>query len=134
MRYLVTIVLMFCLLQTTAQNNKIEAIRKELQKQTAADTFRVKSFIKLAESTMSLNMDTALKAITEGIQIVQKFNYPPLTGICYKTKADIFFTYSMWDSESSLNKYRESNTFKDIWSKTKPLFSNKAKAWSVEEI
>ena len=47
---------------------------------------------------------------------------------------NIFFTYSIWDSESSLNKYRESNTFKDIWSKTKPLFSKKAKAWSVEEI
>ncbi len=47
---------------------------------------------------------------------------------------NIFFTYSIWDSESSLNKYRESNTFKDIWSKTKPLFSSKAKAWSVEEI
>ena len=47
---------------------------------------------------------------------------------------NIFFTYSIWDSESSLNKYRESNTFKNIWSKTKPLFSSKAKAWSVEEI
>ena len=47
---------------------------------------------------------------------------------------NIFFTYSIWDSESSLNNYRESNTFKDIWSKTKPLFSSKAKAWSVEEI
>jgi len=47
---------------------------------------------------------------------------------------NIFFTYSIWDSESSLNKYRESNTFKNIWSITKPLFSNKAKAWSVEEI
>ena len=47
---------------------------------------------------------------------------------------NIFFTYSIWDSESYLNKYRESNTFKDIWSKTKPLFSSKAKAWSVEEI
>ena len=47
---------------------------------------------------------------------------------------NIFLTYSIWDSESSLKKYRESNTFKDIWSKTKPLFSSKAKAWSVEEI
>ncbi len=47
---------------------------------------------------------------------------------------NIFFTYSIWDSESCLNKYRESNTFKNIWSITKPLFSNKAKAWSVEEI
>ena len=47
---------------------------------------------------------------------------------------NIFFTYSIWDSESSLNKYIESDTFKDIWSKAKPLFSNKARAWSVEEI
>ncbi len=47
---------------------------------------------------------------------------------------NIFFTYSIWDSEISINKYRESNTFKDIWSKTKPLFSKKAKAWSLKEI
>lgn len=47
---------------------------------------------------------------------------------------NIFFTYSIWDSESFLNQYRESETFRNIWSKTKPLFSNKAKAWSVEEI
>lgn len=47
---------------------------------------------------------------------------------------NIFFTYSVWDSESSLNKYRESNTFKEIWSKTKPLFSYKAKAWSLKDI
>ena len=47
---------------------------------------------------------------------------------------NIFFTYSTWDSENSLNRYRESNIFKDIWSKTKPLFSNKAVAWSLEEI
>ena len=47
---------------------------------------------------------------------------------------NIFFTLSIWDSENALNKYRESKTFKDIWSKTKPLFSHKAKAWSVKEI
>ena len=47
---------------------------------------------------------------------------------------NIFFTYSVWDSERSLKKYRESNTFKEIWSKTKPLFSCKAKAWSLKEI
>lgn len=50
------------------------------------------------------------------------------------TSENIFFTYSIWDSENSLNTYRDSETFKHIWSKTKPLFSNKAKAWSVEEI
>jgi quinol monooxygenase YgiN len=47
---------------------------------------------------------------------------------------NIFFTYSIWDSESFLNHYRQSETFRNIWSKTKPLFCNKAKAWSVEEI
>ena len=47
---------------------------------------------------------------------------------------NVFFTYSIWDSEAHLNQYRKSITFKEIWSKTKPLFCNKAKAWSVEEI
>lgn len=46
----------------------------------------------------------------------------------------VFFTYSNWESVQHLNKYRESETFKLIWAKTKPLFNNKAKAWSVEEI
>jgi heme-degrading monooxygenase HmoA len=47
---------------------------------------------------------------------------------------NVFFTYSIWDSEDHLYQYRKSVTFKEIWSKTKPLFCNKAKAWSVEEI
>ena len=47
---------------------------------------------------------------------------------------NIFFTFSIWESEQHLNNYRESETFKSIWFKTKPLFNNKAKAWSVEEI
>lgn len=46
----------------------------------------------------------------------------------------IFFTYSIWQTENHLNQYRKSETFKGIWSKTKPLFSNKAKAWSLKEI
>lgn len=44
---------------------------------------------------------------------------------------NIFFTYSIWNSEADLNHYRFSDFFKDTWSRTKPLFSEKAEAWSL---
>jgi len=44
---------------------------------------------------------------------------------------NIFFTYSYWQSEGHLNKYRDSQLFKETWSKTKILFSAKPEAWSV---
>ncbi len=44
----------------------------------------------------------------------------------------LFFTYSSWDSEEDLNRYRDSELFKNIWSKTKPMFSEKAEAWSLK--
>lgn len=45
-----------------------------------------------------------------------------------------FFTYSVWESELHLENYRKSAVFKNIWSMTKPLFSKKATAWSVDVI
>lgn len=45
--------------------------------------------------------------------------------------ANIFFTYSMWDSEEHLNHYRFSELFKDTWARTKALFAEKPQAWSV---
>ncbi len=46
---------------------------------------------------------------------------------------NIFFTYSYWDSEADLNNYRASKVFENVWSETKILFSEKPKAWSVEQ-
>jgi len=46
----------------------------------------------------------------------------------------IFFTYSYWNSEEDLNTYRHSALFKSVWSKTKPLFSAKPEAWSVDKL
>ncbi len=46
---------------------------------------------------------------------------------------NIFFTYSIWDSEEHLDRYRFSELFKDTWSKTKALFDAKPKAWSVNK-
>ncbi|OSZ82823.1 antibiotic biosynthesis monooxygenase [Chitinophagaceae bacterium IBVUCB1] len=45
--------------------------------------------------------------------------------------ANIFFTYSMWQSEEHLNHYRFSELFKDTWARTKALFADKPQAWSV---
>ncbi len=45
---------------------------------------------------------------------------------------NIFFTYSIWESEAALNDYRHSELFKDTWSRTKALFADKPEAWSLE--
>jgi heme-degrading monooxygenase HmoA len=46
---------------------------------------------------------------------------------------NIFFTYSHWESEESLNHYRFSELFKDTWTRTRALFADKANAWSVNQ-
>lgn len=48
-------------------------------------------------------------------------------------KSNVYFTYSIWDSEEHLNHYRFSELFKDTWAKTKALFADKPQAWSVEQ-
>lgn len=50
-----------------------------------------------------------------------------------KNDARIFFTYSYWKNEEALNAYRNSDYFKEVWSKTKVLFASKPEAWSVDK-
>jgi len=45
--------------------------------------------------------------------------------------ARIFFTYSLWESETHLDHYRFSGLFRDTWARTKALFAAKPQAWSV---
>jgi heme-degrading monooxygenase HmoA len=54
----------------------------------------------------------------------------------YRDKYDenIFFTYSYWNCEQDLQNYRDSELFKNVWSVTKTLFSDKPVAWSVDKI
>ena len=44
---------------------------------------------------------------------------------------NVFFTFSVWDSENHLNAYRDSELFGLTWKKTKALFSEKPEAWTV---
>ncbi len=48
-----------------------------------------------------------------------------------KAPNHIFFTYSYWEDETTLDTYRHSDLFKTTWAKTKQLFNDKAEAWSV---
>ena len=45
---------------------------------------------------------------------------------------EVMFTFSIWDSENALNKYRHSDLFKATWEKTKKCFGGKPEAWSVK--
>ena len=42
-----------------------------------------------------------------------------------KSTFDIYFTFSIWDDETSLNGYRNSIPFEKFWTKTKTFFSGK---------
>jgi (4S)-4-hydroxy-5-phosphonooxypentane-2,3-dione isomerase len=44
------------------------------------------------------------------------------------------WTISLWQSEAALDRYRSSALFKQTWSKVKPLFSGKARAWTLTSI
>lgn len=44
---------------------------------------------------------------------------------------NIVMTYSHWDQESSLNAYRDSKQFGEIWPTIKPWFKERPQAWSV---
>lgn len=47
-------------------------------------------------------------------------------------KDNIFFTYSEWNDNESLENYRNSNLFINTWGRTKILFSEKPEAWSLQ--
>ncbi len=51
-----------------------------------------------------------------------------------KTNSNIFFTYSLWQSEEALNNYRQSHFFDDTWVQTKQLFAGRPEAWSVQQM
>lgn len=57
----------------------------------------------------------------QGVQLLQDQNDPR-----------VFFTYSTWQGPDELEKYRQSDLFRDTWKATKKLFAEKPAAWSVE--
>lgn len=56
--------------------------------------------------------------------------------VLFQDKVDerVFFTYSIWSVESDLERYRNSDFFKEVWQHTKQFFAAKPEAWSLNEI
>lgn len=50
------------------------------------------------------------------------------------SEKNIFLTYSIWESEEALNKYRDSELFKSVWSFTRTLFAAKPVAFSSKKL
>lgn len=48
-----------------------------------------------------------------------------------KDDSSHIFTYSFWENEEALLKYRNSDLFISTWRKTKILFDKKPNAWSL---
>lgn len=44
---------------------------------------------------------------------------------------NIFFTYSKWKSEEDLNNYRNSDFFKDTWTRARAWFAARPEAWTL---
>lgn len=49
-------------------------------------------------------------------------------------RAEVMFTFSLWDDAAALEIYRQSDLFRTTWAKTKSLFAEKAEAWSLEVV
>ena len=47
---------------------------------------------------------------------------------------NIFLTYSIWENHAALEQYRDSELFKSVWAKTKPLFKEKPFAFSSKKL
>jgi quinol monooxygenase YgiN len=77
---------------------------------------------------------TFLALFEESKQLIRGFDGCAHLELWSDTKNEnIFFTYSIWESENHLDHYRFSPLFKDIWPKTKALFADKPQAWSVQQ-
>lgn len=47
---------------------------------------------------------------------------------------NIILTFSIWESETDLNKYRDSETFGEVWPTIKPWFAQKPEAWTLNSV
>lgn len=47
-------------------------------------------------------------------------------------ESNVFVTYSLWDDDDLLDKYRNSEVFRSIWQECKKYFSDKPVAFSMK--
>jgi quinol monooxygenase YgiN len=87
----------------------------------------VKMHFKADETANFLCYFETIKAKIEGMPGILSLKL-------YQDEKDpnVFFTHSTWLNQSSLDNYRQSETFGNIWPKTKVLFASEPMAWSLK--
>ncbi|HEY0667936.1 MAG TPA: antibiotic biosynthesis monooxygenase family protein [Sphingobacteriaceae bacterium] len=58
-----------------------------------------------------------------GVELLKDINNP-----------SVYFTISRWESSDALENYRASEFFKSTWTKVKPMFIERAQAWTLEYV
>jgi len=53
---------------------------------------------------------------------------------CDPLRPEVLFTYSHWEGLESLEAYRHSDTFQEVWPQTKALFAARPQAFSLEKV
>jgi quinol monooxygenase YgiN len=80
-------------------------------------------------------VESFLKTFNENKEAIRNFPGCTYMELMKDIRAlNTFVTISHWDKTEDLDAYRHSWLFESIWAKTKPLFSAKAEAFSVERI
>jgi quinol monooxygenase YgiN len=46
--------------------------------------------------------------------------------------SSVYFTYSSWENAESLEAYRNSGVFAEVWPRTRAMFAAPAEAWTVD--
>lgn len=80
-------------------------------------------------------IDDFLKVFNENKKHIR--NFDGCTHLELHRDADdphVFATYSYWERTEDLEKYRNSELFQTVWSKTKALFAGKPQAFSHERV
>ena len=80
-------------------------------------------------------LDDFLKAFEERKEMIAAFEGCSSVDLLRDiNNPNIFFTYSKWNNEQSLENYRNSELFNTVWSTVKKWFAGKPEAWSVTQI
>jgi len=68
-------------------------------------------------------------------EAIRDFEGCMLVELCRDMKEEnVYFTYSHWESEDTLNAYRNSPFFISTWKEMKELFSKKPEAYSLNMV
>lgn len=77
-------------------------------------------------------IDSFLSELNKRKEIIRNFEGCQFLEIWQDKKNPcIVFSHSYWDNEAALNKYRDSDFFKDTWAFTKVKFDDKPQAWTL---